>query len=256
MTTMTPRELFDQVDGTWWNDGAAQALALVTERWPEIAARPTLTAEDGEVCRQAYLAAKRLGFHEDALLWKVRALSRFAAVGWGVGAAAILMTEVHRLLARANDDYAAGKTLDLLQPSPHAAEVLEELRPFTGADAADPRFDFGPTPTLIARFYHERRGILATIEGRYSDAEEAYAVAADAAANEPRGAIKVDGNRALAQYLAALDAGSEIEAQQERTRRVLSIATERELDDLAAWASHNVAAMERRSRAVLLYEML
>lgn len=255
MTSTSPRHLLDQVNHRWWSDPAS-VLAEVAQEWESIGHNRPPHAEDAEVCRQAMLAATSLGQPADARIWRMRALSRFVAVGWGVGAAAVLMTQMHEALSLANEGYVRGTTIDVLVPSDEAMAVLRELEPFATPDADDPRFDFGPTARLIARFVVEKQAMLHTIAGDYAAAERGYSAAAELAVDEPRGALKIRGGRLLVRYLDALDKGADTEQFSNLANELASEAAASDQLDIVAWASHNVSAMSVRSKSVQLYEML
>jgi hypothetical protein len=168
--------------------------------------------------------------------------------------AAVLMTDMFRALAAANDDYPTGQTIDVIRSSPEAEAIVDAVAVL--AASRERQRPFGPTPELVKRFAHEKRGMLLTIAGRYEEADAAFAAAYDRTRNEPRGRVKVRAARILANYLAALRDGKDTAPMLRATRAIAEDAKRHNFDDIAGWAHQNVDAMSARSRAVRVYEML
>ncbi|MEJ7783381.1 MAG: hypothetical protein WKF96_01170 [Solirubrobacteraceae bacterium] len=250
---LSPRELLDLIDKLWASQTPQAVLDTAAEHEADLIARSP-QPEDAETCRQVMLAAVRLGDLAEARVWRVRATRRFAAVGWPAGTAAILMTELYRALFEANDGYPDGKTLDVLRPAPDAARVLDELRPVAAGPASG--FPFGPDPALIARFLHEKTGVVLMIEGDYAAAVSAFEAAIAFAAGEPRGKVKVELGKVLAEYLAAAPTGADAAQYADRTDQLAAEADAIGQNDIAEIARAKEAGMRAGSRGLSLYEML
>jgi hypothetical protein len=251
--SLSPRALLDRVDEVWASKTPQAVLEVAAEHEDELVARAP-EPEDAETCRQVMLAALRTGDLAEARIWRVRATRRFAAVGWPEGTAAILMTELYRALFEANDGYGTGTTLDVLRPAPGAARILDELRPVAEGPASD--FAFGPDPPLIGRFLHEKSGVLLTIEGDYPAAISAFDAAIAFTADEPRGKVKVQLGKVLAEYLGAGPDEAGDPGYADRTQQLAADADAIEQNDIADIARSNAAEMRAGSRRVSLYEML
>lgn len=247
-------ELLESVYGQWSSGAAEAVLRRVEAGWDEIRARP-LNAEDAETCRQAMLAASRLGRYAEAVSWRVRATSRFVATGWQEGVMAVMMTEMFRALSLHNDHYPDGRTIDVIKPSRDAMSVLDELPPFGDGDGDGSR-SAGPDPAMISRFHHEKRGFLLMLERRWDEALASYTRALDFVAADPRGDVKVRAGRALVAYLADLEAGGDGREAAEETARLVHVAKGIGAKDVEKAAEANVSAMRRGSRALEPYEML
>jgi hypothetical protein len=252
-TVLTPSELLDAISGAWASTGHDAALGLAESQEHHLAARPPC-AEDAESCRQAMLAAVRANSLEKAAAWRVRAISRFVAVGWISGLAAVMMTELYRVLELANDGYSRGRTLDVLRSSAAAHAVLDELPALAEADMSG--FPFGPDPSLIHRFVAEKRGLLYCLERDYERAADCYARALLVAEGDPRGLVKVRAGALLAEYLEARGIGTADPGFAERTKAISTEATLAGQDDVAGWAAGNARAIKAGSPELVPYEML
>lgn len=235
--------------------GAARLRALVDSEWPRVKEREA-NAEDAEVCRLAMLAAAHVQDYGAVRLWRARALARFAAIGWVEGTASIIMGEAFMELARVNDDYSRGRTLNLIQPSSVALGVLGELERFTVGQGSG--FQLGPSSpsqAVLKRLYHEKRGFLLLLGGAYHEAGASYDRAYDAAGTHQRGQVKVRLGRFLVDYLAAdnSDARGRIAQQTDLLRQEALGASSL---DVAETAAANVQVMRRGGSELLPYEIL
>lgn len=232
-----------------------RALDLGAAAWPSMQVRPP-SAEDAESCRLLSLCAAELRAWGLAAVWRRRALTRASLVGWHEAVAALLMAEAFIALSRRNEDYARGRTLDVIEGEPQALEILQELEPFMGVPSSGisvtPK---SPSPALIRRFLSEKRGSFQLAMHDWSSAEESFARAVDAAEGV-RGELKARGGLALARYMIALDDGSPTTAFAEETRAVRRRAEEIDEADVAGIAEHNARVMDGAGRDLLLYEIL
>ena len=122
-----PEEIYGQLADLAPSGDPAAALRLGAAHWAEMSARDP-NAHDAESCRLLSLAAIEQNPPDfvTAEVWRTRALARFALVGWHEGVAAALMGRAFSELGRANDDYAAGATLDVIRGSEAALYILNE----------------------------------------------------------------------------------------------------------------------------------
>ena len=231
------------------SDGDAEALvAAVDAQWPAMSRRAP-TPEDAETCRLTMLAALQVPeLAAEAAVWRARALSRATVVGWTECVAALAMGEAFRMLAVANEDFPRGRTLDVIKPVPAAVAALEELSVYlTAPDSGIRLGPMAPTRAVVERFLHEKGGFLRLVQGDIAGARSSYAAAAQAAAGQPRGEVKVALGAALVEYVAGA-------GDPEPTRQLLPSAEQ--WPDLATTARHNVAVMEAGGDDVLGYEIL
>lgn len=233
-------------------------MALAEGELAAIEDRPA-SPEDAETCRLIALSYISLPVqdHEAFVVWRTRALVRFAEVGWTEGIGAIAMGEAFRLLARANDDYPNGQTLDRVAPCPAAVAALDALRPL----AVEPGSGImlgpsSPSPSLIARFIWEKRGALLLIARDFDSAAASYARAAQLVEDSTRGPIKVALGRALVDYVRAVENGEPIATAFETTEVLAEQAVSTGQTDLAATAASNLSVMPDRGLSVRLYEIL
>lgn len=235
-------------------DGAMALLDFVASRWPEIASREP-TPEDAEVCRLAMLSAVHAQDFPQSRLWRARALARFSALGWHEGTASILMGIAFEELARANDDYALGKTLDKIQSSDVALGIWDELERFTfGAESGFALGPGSPTQAVVRRFFYEKRGFLLLLSEDYASAREMYGRALQSAAGNIRGEVKVKLGLGLVDYLAAGGLANADAA--EATAALGESAAASGHRDLADIAEANSKVMRAGGHELQAYEIL
>ena len=251
-TALTPRELLDQVR-VLWGTSDRDALDLADRNWAAINDRHGCP-EDAETCRLAMVAAATQGHYLESVLWQSRALARFIALNWPEGAAAIMMTNVYRMLAIANADYLQGGTYDVLRPCPAALGVLDELKRF--ANGSDSIFDFGPTAELVARIIDEKTAFLLSLEHRWSDALRSYASAAKHVANEPRGQVKIQLGEQLVIYLRDRERGGDGLRAATQTNELARDSRTLQNIDLRRTAEINASRMQAGRADLLPYEIL
>ena len=236
----------------------ARAFALGEAEWPEMQTREA-TAADAEVCRLISLSASVLGDYEAADLWRERARVRGEAVGWPEMIAALNMSEAFKALSVRNDDYIAGRTLDVIQGSPEALEAMRRLEAVAESGGSGIRVSAqSPSVELIRRFVFEKTGSFQLALRQYDAAVESFAKAV-AVAEDPRGLLKTRAGLALALYCRALgvsDSGT-VESAIAETQSVAAEAAELSRNaDVAETALHNAETMSRQGRDLLLYEIL
>ncbi|ABM16757.1 hypothetical protein [Mycolicibacterium vanbaalenii] len=210
---MTPEHLYKAVYELFAADDEASSrriLATVDSQWPAMHGR--ITTHDAETSRLASLAAVKVAEHGLAAQWRARALSRFAGTGWVEGVATRIMSDALVELARANDDYPQGQFLDVMVPAPSALAVLDEIEPFTVGDGSGINLSrSSPSPALLARFLHEKRGFFLLVGGDYSAALESYRRALDLPDLNLRGHLKVRLGIALVEYVSAVKSGEHVD---------------------------------------------
>lgn len=239
-------------------DDPADVLALGNAHWQEIAARPP-TPEDAETCRLIGISAAEVEAFDAGALWRTRAHAIASQIPWPELIAAINISEAFSRLARRNDNYPRGRTLDVIEGSPEAIEIVLSLRAVAdGPDSGIVVTPRSPTIALIKRFVLEKTGsfqlALKDIDGAAASFE-----AAVEHAEGTRGVLKSRGGLALASYLRALNAddATTAAAATAETRAVLGelIAADEDARTIEI-ARHNAAVMRRGSRDLLLYEIL
>ena len=235
--------------------GAARLHALVEAEWPRVSEREA-NAEDAEVCRLAMLASAQRQDFRAVRLWRARALARFASIGWVEGVAYILMSEALEELARENDDYARGQTLDLLKPSVLALGILAEMERFAVGPGSG--FQLGssaPSQMVVKRLYHEKRGFLLLLSGAFDEAGASYDRAYEAAGTHKRGQVKVRLGRCLVDYLAA-DSADVRDRIAQQTDLLHQEALDASSLDVAQTAELNAKVMRRGGLDLIPYEIL
>jgi hypothetical protein len=236
-------------------DGGTRLLAFVGDHWSDIAARPA-NPHDAEVCRLAMLAAAHAQDFGPVRLWRSRALARFSAIGWVEGVGSIIIGEAFVELARKNNDYTAGRTLDVIKSSDVALGVLAELERFTVGSGSGCRLGPGsPSQAVLKRLLHEKRGFLLLLSGDYDAARESYSRALEAAGTNRRGQVKVQLGRLLVDYLDAEDAQQHGHIAEE-TARLGREASEASSPDVAETAEVNAKVMREGGQALAPYEIL
>ncbi len=191
---------------------------------------------------------------ELATHWRDRALDLFTRTGWHEGIAAVLMAKAFIALAKRNDDYARGKTLDVVEGSEDAVDLMDEILPFIQREPSGISVGgLSPNHAVLRRFYHEKRGFFLLALNRVGEARESYKLAAEAAAGNPRGTVKVRPGRALVDYVA----GAHDTALAD-TRNAVDDA--RRLgpgsQDLVEYGELNIAVMEGNGDDLRPYEIL
>jgi hypothetical protein len=157
--------------------------------WSQIRKEPP-SAETATLCRMAMQACARQQEYDLAFVWRARSLRLSVEAGWPNGVAAILVSEAFSILR--------GKLHSPPARVEAALQVIEEMKPLLEIATSS---DVGPSPSVLRRLYHEKRGFLLFLLGRYSEAERAYTRAARFCDEDERGRLKVIGGRALVRYL-------------------------------------------------------
>ncbi|MBE2318339.1 hypothetical protein DVA67_020325 [Solirubrobacter sp. CPCC 204708] len=246
---LTAAELYAKAAELFRDDQEA-LLELMHAQLESIEAREP-NGHDAESCRLAMLAAAPVGAQVG--LWRARALARFGSVGWLEGVAMMIMSDAFRQLSVVNDDYVRGRTLDRMQMSEEALQMLRELRHFT---AGERRFDFGPTPALVARVLPEKSGFMLTVAGRLDEARASYERALAETKGDERGTIKVQAGLEVVGYLQALADGAQTEPFATATADLAERAAAAGQPDIARDAAHNAEVMRHRGRDLAPYEIL
>lgn len=235
----------------------AGALALGESEWPEMGGRAA-TPEDAETCRLLSISAAEVGEYTAADEWRDRARTRGEAVGWPELIAALDMSQAFKLLSAYNDDYRRGKTLDVIEGSAAAVELIQSLESVAeGPDSGLRVSRQSPSVALIRRFVWEKSGSFQLAMKQWDEAAESFAKAVEAA-ESTRGLLKSRGGLALANYCRALNAGDQqvVTAALDETRTVAAEASRSGEGDVESIARHNAEVMDRRGGDVLLYEIL
>lgn len=251
-------ELFAQVyDLAPANDPSA-ALKLGEGAFAAMSARPA-NPHDAETCRLLSLAALHPKIDDSVVAdrWRVRATARFALVDWPEGVAATFMSQAFVVLARLNRGYPHGRTLDVIQGSTEPLLMLDELVPFTVRPGSRVSVsERSPSPQLIERFLHEKRGFFELLLKRFDDARSSYDHAAIAARGSARGEIKVGAGRALVDYVAAHATDFDRAPAVAQTAELLAAAERLGEHDLVAQATDNLAEMRNDGTRLVPYELL
>ncbi len=237
------------------------AVQLGEQEWPAIQSRP-VNRYDAEACRLLALASATHGRYDLAAVWRARALIRFSELGWSDGVATIILGEALANLSRHNDDYARGRTLDVIENSPASLGILETIEHLAqpGRTIPDDQrlSNWSPSPDLTARMYWEKKGFFELLEGQWDAARSSYAKA-QAVARPGRGASKVHGAIVAVEYLSALagvphrgDLESLIEEQEAVVAEITAVSD----PDIEKAAVHNLEVMRRGGRDLLPYEIL
>lgn len=236
----------------------ASALETADAHWPEAAARQP-NPEDAETCRLSAVSAAELELFDKSRLWRARARRIGEQIPWPELIAALDMADAFVALARRNDDYIHGRTLDVIEGSPEAVRIMQSLAPIAeGPGSGIVVTPKSPTTTLIRPFVLEKTGsfllALGDVDGAARSFEDAITHA-----EGPRGVLKSRGGLALANYLRASDAGHDdgIDAAAAETAAVASeFAALGEDHRTIAIAQHNTDVMRRHGTDLLLYEVL
>lgn len=234
-----------------------EALRLGEAEWHAIEARPP-KAEDAESCRLISLSAGVLQDFTSADLWRDRARSIGERIPWPELLAALDMAMAFKALAIRNDDYPRGRTLDVIQGSPEAVEIMQNLAPVAEGPGSGIQVTLrSPNVELIRRFVFEKAGSFQLALGDYDRAVQSFAKAVEAAEG-PRGKLKARGGLALANYGRALlqNDDTAVVAALAETQDVAQQSDEAGEADVAATGTHNAEVMMRRGRDLLLYELL
>lgn len=246
--------VFASEDGMGTSTGAAAKVA--DDAWPAMQQREPSIA-DAEACRIAQLSSAMAENHTATRLWRARSLARAVAVGWREGVAALIMSDAFTLLAQANDDYARGRTIDVMQPAPAARGVIEAVLTAlpNDQDASEPPARTAPSLRSMRRMVEEKTGFLLLLEGAHAQARDAYARAAHWAEGRERDELKVALGAALVDYLDPRDDDEAADARV-RTKSLAGRATAADIADLSATATHNAAVMAEGGKALRPYEIL
>lgn len=237
------------------SEGAERLVRLAGEQWPHLAARPS-NPHDAETCRLTMLALLQQQAFESASAWRARSMAQFAQIGWVEGVGSLLMGEALVQLARRNDDYAGGRTLDVLVPSDTALAVLDEVERLAYGEPSG--FALGPgspSQPVLRRLVHEKRGFLLLVAGDHPGALAAYDRALEATGDHLRGRLKVSLGRLLVEYATTTNPRARARLADE-TERLGHEAGEHGNADVAEVAAHNAAQMRGGGRALRAYEIL
>jgi hypothetical protein len=189
-------------------------------------------------------------------LWRTRALARFTAIGWVEGVALLIMGEAFSELARVNDDYPAGRTLDLIRPSAVALGIISELERFTVGQGTEFRLGpSAPSQPVLRRLFHEKRGFLLLLDGDYDSARASYDKALVAAGSHQRGRVKVRLGRLLVDYV-SLESDDGKDGIATETLELSQGARNASSTDVAEAAETNATVMREGGRNLLPYEIL
>ena len=235
------RTLVDEVQALFRRGAFRRLIEQVDEAWPDLAAMPG-SRDIADLCRVAMLAHYSLadeegpGRYMDGWLWRARALVRAADAGWMAGVLALVQTEALRMQSVGNEGRAPSDAGYRMVPQ--ALAVLEELEPWVDPDDAGPDPE-QPSPRVLGRLLYEKRGFLRYV-GRELDAALAdYERARHFAGLDVRGAIKVDGGRALVlARMGRLDEAKHVLAD------VIERADDAGLDALAGLTRRNLTKLE------------
>lgn len=242
---MNAAELFEVVADA----APADALNVGHANWSSISGRDA-NAHDAETCRLLSLAAI-VASPDEAETWRVRALVRYSAIGWHEGVAMCVMMQALSVLRRANGDYGAGTTLDVIQPSRRAEAILDEMTISMRSSPSD--FKVGrrsPSESLVARSYHEKKALLRLVAQDYVAASDELRQARGASLNE-RGQVKVDAWSAVVSYLSGESDAGILEMQELRSR-----AEGAGFRDIAEIANRNLTTMRAGRRDLAPFEQL
>lgn len=243
------RTLYDQLAEAWSSANPGTAHRLAVEAWAAMSSRDP-NKYDAESARLASIDAARIDSSQ-TMLWRMRALARYAAIGWHEGVGAIILSESFSVLSRENDDYPRGRRIDVVRGSTMALEILDEVgtlatRPSSGISVG-PR---SPSPQLLTRFFYERRALHLLLLRRLSEASEAYRLATEHAESE-RGRLRARAGAALVRYLEG-----DREDARRATASVLLDATDSGDEDVAASAVANLAVMDADRDDLATYDIL
>lgn len=172
--------------------------------------------------------------------------------------AALEMSRAFKALSLRNDDYARGRTLDIMEGEPSSVKIIQQPEPVTfGPDSGTSFTPKSPAIALIRRFVLEKRGSFQLALKQWDEAVDSFTKAIDAA-ESPRGFLKARSGLALAKYSRALDADDHaaIVAALNETHAIADEAEAISEADVASTGRHNAGAMARRGRDLLLYGIL
>ena len=238
------------------NDPRA-ALAIGEDERSAMDARPA-TAEDAETCRLLSISAAEIGDFAAGDAWRERARILAEQIPWPELVAALDMSTAFKMLAERNDDYPHGRTLDRIEGSLEAVELMRTLDGVAdGPDSGIRVTPKNPTPALIRRFVLEKTGSFQLALKQWEAAAESFELAIAAAESE-RGRLKTRAGLALARYSAAIEAAdrSAIEIALAETLAIADAADGIDERDVASTARDNAEVMTRGGGDLLLYEIL
>ena len=236
-------------------EGAKRLIRLAEEQWQYVARRAS-NPHDAETCRLTMLALVQQQDFESARAWRARSMARFAQIGWFEGIGSLLIGEALAELARQNDGYANGRTLNVLVPSNIALAIMAEVERLGYGEPSD--FALGPgspSQAVLRRMVHEKQGFLLLVAGDHVSALAAYDRALEAAGDHPRGRIKVRLGRLLVENSTATEPDVRSRLAEE-TKRLGYEASKIGSVDVAEIAERNAAEMRRGGNALNAYEIL
>ena len=248
-------KVWDLFPSSYTIDGAERLVRLAEDQWPHLATRAS-NPHDAETCRLTMLALVQQQSFERASAWRARSLVRYAQIGWTEGIGSLLIGEAFVEFARRNDDYAAGRTLDVLVPSDTALAVMDEVERLAYGEPSGFALAPGsPSQAGLRRLVHEKRGFLLLVAGAHPAALAAYHRALESAGDHPRGRVKVSLGRLLVDYYSTTE--PDVRARlAEETERLGREAAGIGSADIAEIAERNAAEMRRGGRALTAYEIL
>jgi tetratricopeptide (TPR) repeat protein len=155
---------------------------------------PLALAAWGECCRYAMVASAELGLiTTDMRKWKAYAHALYALAGYTNGVALLLQSEGFGVLGAAGIDHLTPEVIAL------SGAIFDEMEPLISPDP--PEFKI-KTEQLCRRIIFERRGLIALLQERWSDAvgllDEASRIARKA--GDERGELKPQAHKAMCTY--------------------------------------------------------
>ena len=250
---MEAAELLAQALKLWATDDAA-LVALAESEYGHLAERAP-NPEDAETCRLTALSCIAELDTAAMVVWRARAFSRCAAIGWTCGVAALVMSDAFRILGMANNNYPGGHKLDVVHGDAQALAVIEELEVLLSVpDRVD--VPFGPNPRLVRRWHCEKRAFLLLVSRRYDEALAWYDAAAQHVEQGSRGSIRVQLGREQTRYLAAPAQGRDGTEPTAVTGELAAVAAAALQADIARLAGQNHELMLAGRVDLLPYEML
>lgn len=154
-----------------------------------------------------------------------------------------MMADAFTELAERNDDYAEGRTLDVLKPSDVALTALDEVERIAyGEPSGHALGPSSPSPAVLRRLVHEKRGFLLLLASDHAAALAAYDRALEEAGDHTCGQVKVGLGQLLVEYVAAADspARAEIADHTEHLGREASLLGNADISEIA---ERNAASM-------------
>ncbi len=213
MATLSPEELYRELDRLCRLDDFDAAIALADANWEALSARAP-SPFDTETCRRtmlAHAARAQPGYYAQMSVWRIRAMNRALRLGWNASAIALTIPEAFRLFGQANNlDEGTPRVLLHLRTPHETFAVLEELATIEDDEPTDSP---GPPPIPLRRLYWEKRGFFLMLNSEYTSALESYEHALEFVGDDVRGELKVHGGIALCRYLQAFELDDRVERE-------------------------------------------